>query len=285
MWKICVPFLIALMIVGVASGQQNRTDTLVFHFTFDQSKMRPGDSKRIAHYFGERQRAFNTGGIDRGYWFDSVLVAGYTDTVGSKAYNQRLSQRRAEAVVAYVIQWLPQETPRAGRLEARGETDPLPGDDSLSRRVLVIVHYRLRDTPVVATVPPPPHPEGEPDTVIPLENIRFIANTPILTDEARELMPRITPQLLKFSDRYLEINGYCNAPGPPLPEYDPLFKLSVARAKYIYDYLIGQGFDSTHLRYIGRGNASPLNANPVTKQEMDQNMRVEIRVFRQFPPR
>ena len=269
MWKISGLFFFALAIVCGVSGQKPLTDTVVLHFIFDRSNVRPIDSGLLTPMVGRS--------------LDSILIAAYTDTIGSERYNEKLSLRRARAVQTALQQSLAMKTPL--RIEARGETDPLPGDDSLSRRVLVIVHYHVNDTPVVAATPPPPaHREGDPDTVIPLDNIRFVANTPVLTEEARSVLPRITPQLKKFSDRYLEINGYCNAPGPPLPEYDPLFKLSVARAKYIYDYLIQQGFDSTHLRYIGRGNASPRNANPVTKQEMDQNMRVEIKVFREFPP-
>lgn len=268
MWKICLPFFFTLAIVCVASGQTTRTDTVVLHFTFDRSDVHPADSGLLTSL------AHRTP--------DSILIAAYTDTAGTDRYNQKLSLRRALAVQTALRHSLDKSTPL--RLEARGETDPLPGDDSLSRRVLVIIHYHVTDTPAVAATPPPPR-ENEPDTIIPLDNIRFVANTPVLTEEARMLLPKITPQLMKYGDRFLEINGYCNAPGPPLPQYDPLFKLSVARAKYIYDYLVGQGFDSTHLRYIGRGNSSPMNANPVTKEEMDQNMRVEIRVFRQFPPR
>src|SRR5579872_4616746 len=269
MWKISLPFFFALAIVCGASGQQTRTDTVVLHFTFDHSTVRPIDSGLLIPMAGRA--------------LDSILIAAYTDTTGSERYNQKLSLRRALAVQEALRHSLAMTAPL--RLEARGETDPLPGDDSLSRRVLVILHYHLKDTPAVVVTPPPPiRREGDPDTVIPLDNIRFVANTPVLTDEAQSLLPKITPQLMTFSDRYLEINGYCNAPGPPLPEYDPLFKLSVARARYIYEYLIRQGFDSTHLRYIGRGNASPLNANPVTKEQMDQNMRVEIKVFREFPP-
>jgi outer membrane protein OmpA-like peptidoglycan-associated protein len=269
MWKISVPFILALAIVCGASGQTTRTDTVILHFTFDRSNVRPIDSGLLVPT------------PDRSP--DSILIVAYTDTTGSERYNQKLSLRRALAVQTAVRHSLAMTTPL--RLEARGETDPLPGDDSLSRRVLVIIHYHVKDNPAEAAIPPPAaHREGEPDTVIPLDNIRFVANTPVLTDEAKDLLPKITPQLMKFNDRFLEINGYCNAPGPPLPEYDPLFKLSVARAKYIYEYLIGQGFDSTHLRYIGRGNASPLNPNPVTKAQMDQNMRVEIKVFREFPP-
>jgi len=46
----------------------------------------------------------------------SVVVEGHTDSVGSEAYNQGLSQRRADSVLAYLVR---QGVP-AGQLTARG---------------------------------------------------------------------------------------------------------------------------------------------------------------------
>jgi flagellar motor protein MotB len=47
----------------------------------------------------------------------------------------------------------------------------------------------------------------------------------------------------------------------------------------MYDYLVEAGFDPSRLTYKGMGNASPINPEPVTRQQMDANMRVEIKVF------
>ena len=137
-----------------------------------------------------------------------------------------------------------------------------------------IVHV---DTPQRVKVP------GEPDTVLTLNHINFIANKAELTEAAWDALPSNVANLRHFSDRYLEIDGYCNQPGPPLAKTDVLFILSVNRAKYIYHYLITQGFDPSHLSYKGLGNASPVNAHPTTTSEMDQNMRVEVKVFRDPP--
>jgi outer membrane protein OmpA-like peptidoglycan-associated protein len=258
--------LLLLVLAPAVHAQRSRTDTLVVHFAFDRSNVRPADTAVLA---GTRRDA------------DSILVLGYTDTVGSDDYNQRLSYRRALAAKIALLQSGIQPPIR---LDARGESNPLPGDDSLSRRVEVIVYYRLKDTPAIVKAPPPDtprvRPDDEPDTTFGLDNINFIANTPVLTDAARDTLPHSVAYLRQFSNRYLEILGFCNQPGPPLQPKDPLFILSVRRAKFIYDYLVRQGFDSTHLSYKGMGNTNPVNAHPTTAAEMDQNMRVEIRVFR-----
>lgn len=267
----CLLLLLLLAAARPTMSQRSRTDTLVVHFDFDRSTLRPADAAALA---GAHPGA------------DSLLILGYTDTVGSNGYNLRLSRLRAEATRTALLKTLLPAPPI--RLDPRGENNALPGDDSLSRRVEVIVFYQVKDTPVIVRAPPvdtpKARPDDEPDTAFSLNNINFIANTPVLTDAAREAMPHAVAILRTYKDRYLEIDGFCNQPGPPLKSTDILFILSIKRAKYIYDYLIEQGFDSTHLRYKGMGNASPMVSHPTTKQEMDQNMRVQIRVFRKPQP-
>jgi outer membrane protein OmpA-like peptidoglycan-associated protein len=53
----------------------------------------------------------------------SVLITGYTDSIGSDAYNLQLSERRAQAVMQYLVS----RGIAAGRLstEGRGEQDPI----------------------------------------------------------------------------------------------------------------------------------------------------------------
>ena len=267
----CLILILLLAAARPTMSQRSRTDTLVIRFAFDRSDLRPADSATISNI---RMNA------------DSLLILGYTDTVGSNSYNLRLSRLRAEATRTALLKALAPAPPI--RLDPRGENNALPGDDSLSRRVEIIVFYQKKDTPAIAQTPPVDtpkiRPDNEPDTAFSLDNINFIANTPTLTDAAHDAMPHAVTILRNFSDRYLEIDGFCNQPGPPLKPTDILFILSIKRARYIYDYLIGQGFDSTHLSYKGMGNTSPMVSHPTTKQEMDQNMRVQIRVFRKPQP-
>ena len=62
-------------------------------FGFDQSTVRPG-SKTAPDTFA---RAL------QGAQYDTIKVEGHTDRLGSTAYNQKLSQQRAEAVKAYLF--------------------------------------------------------------------------------------------------------------------------------------------------------------------------------------
>jgi OOP family OmpA-OmpF porin len=64
----------------------------------------------------------------RGAQFDVITVTGYTDRIGSRDYNMKLSSRRAEAVKAYLVETagLP-----AGKIAARGlgAADPVTKPD------------------------------------------------------------------------------------------------------------------------------------------------------------
>ncbi|HLI92618.1 MAG TPA: OmpA family protein, partial [Puia sp.] len=98
MWKTSLPFFFALAIVCGASGQQTRTDTVVLHFTFDHSTVRPIDSGLLLPVAGRP--------------LDSILIAAYTDTTGSERYNQKLSLRRALAVQTALQHFLAMTPPQ-----------------------------------------------------------------------------------------------------------------------------------------------------------------------------
>jgi OOP family OmpA-OmpF porin len=58
-----------------------------------------------------------------GATYDTILVTGYTDRIGTAAYNQKLSERRAQAVKDYLVS----KDVHVGRIEAegRGKTQPV----------------------------------------------------------------------------------------------------------------------------------------------------------------
>lgn len=269
----CITLAIGIFAGMMGRAQPARTDTFIFHFAFDHSEIRPADSSALRRFLADLT-------------IDSIAITGHTDTVGNPDYNQRLSQRRAMAAGELLQHLLATDMGMPVHLEGRGETEPLPGDDSASRRVTVVCWRRPPPPPPpppVVVQPDTPRDVSEPDTILRLDDIRFYANTTNLTESAQMLLPKHINYLLTLRDRFLEIDGYCNSPGPPLKPTDPLYILSVKRAKFIYDRLVEQGFDPDRVIYKGKGNANPRNAHPTTRDEMDKNMRVEIQVFRRRP--
>jgi outer membrane protein OmpA-like peptidoglycan-associated protein len=273
---------------------QTRQDTLILHFRFNRFAIEAAyDSVELNQYF-------NSPDFNHKY-IDSVYITGYTDTVGTAAYNRRLSARRAGAA----SQWLDAELANTTRhptrnhipqldIEGRGKAHTLQYSDSANRRAEIILFY-TDNTPTAATPPtttPPQTPPSPADTataalrrdstqpsaVISLP-INFIVDTPVPTDATRLILPGYVARLRQYATKRMEIDGFCNSLSPLHGPTDPLFILSVNRAKFMYDYLIEAGFDPARLTYKGMGNASPINPDPTTRAEMDANMRVEIKIF------
>ena len=61
-----------------------------------------------------------------GATYDTIVATGHTDRIGSDAYNQKLSERRAGAVKAYLMS----KNVQAGRIDAegKGESQPVTKD-------------------------------------------------------------------------------------------------------------------------------------------------------------
>jgi outer membrane protein OmpA-like peptidoglycan-associated protein len=278
-----------LLISFLSRSQQRRQDTLTLHFAFDSYRLSSAERAQLQETSPTRP--------------DSISITGYTDKTGTLEYNQRLSWQRANAVARLL---------GYGRSHVTGGgIAPTPDRSDSDNRRVEIVYYSSLSAPAATSVPhydtiaatrrliggaspandsivvvksiPPDSSStadsSRPAAVLALHRINFIVDTPIPTDSTRRILPQFVTELRQFKDRRLEIDGYVNSVVPLRGTKDPLFILSVRRAKFIYDYLVDAGFDPARLTYKGMGNASPINPTPTTRQEMDANMRVEIKVY------
>ena len=85
-------------------------------FNFDKSAVRADQRAKLDEFISDLN----------GSQYDSVAVVGHADRIGKKAYNQKLSERRAEAVKAYLVnKGVPSDKIQT---EARGESEPVTGD-------------------------------------------------------------------------------------------------------------------------------------------------------------
>jgi OmpA-OmpF porin, OOP family len=83
------------------------------NFDFDKATLKPEGKSKLDDLVG-KLKAVN---------LEVVIAIGHTDSIGSKAYNQKLSLRRASAVKAYLVS----KGIEANRIytEGKGETQPV----------------------------------------------------------------------------------------------------------------------------------------------------------------
>jgi OmpA-OmpF porin, OOP family len=85
-------------------------------FNFDKSEIRADQRAKLDEFIS------SLGGTQ----YDSIAVAGHTDRIGKDAYNQKLSERRAAAVKAYLVKkGIPSDKIQA---QGHGKLEPVTGD-------------------------------------------------------------------------------------------------------------------------------------------------------------
>ena len=113
---------------------------LWINFEFDSARLTPSGRDQ-AHTLGDA--LLDLAAYERGQGLSIVLV-GHTDTQGTRAYNDRLSLRRAEAVRDYLVDGFGLDPRDVDiEVEGRGERDPISpletdAAHALNRRVEVI---------------------------------------------------------------------------------------------------------------------------------------------------
>lgn len=102
------------------------------HFAFDSARLTPEGEARLSDTVATLQKHPDL----------KVAINGYTDSVGSDAYNMRLGQRRADTVEKYLVS----QGIDASRLRTQsfGESNPVASNDTAegraeNRRVEIVV--------------------------------------------------------------------------------------------------------------------------------------------------
>ena len=91
-------------------------------FDFDKAVLKPEGRAKLDELLASQTQV------------DSISAVGHTDSIGSDAYNQRLSQRRAEAVKTYLVgKGVPAERIRT---DGKGEKQPVADNRTRDGRAL-----------------------------------------------------------------------------------------------------------------------------------------------------
>ena len=201
-----------------------------------------------------------------------IEISGFCDDVGAEKYNLVLSQNRADAIkkVFSLLSFFPDKIVSVdGKGEVLLNFYPSENPDiirSLNRRVDVVVSY-LDPADVAETHVSLPG-------LILLENVHFITGYSYLTRGSKETLNRLVEDLKKESFSFV-IQGHVCCTDGNIDAIDKRTKernLSVARAKFVYDYFLSRGINKDRMSYEGLAHRFPLGGS------VDKDRRVEISV-------
>ncbi|WP_028870541.1 OmpA family protein [Psychroserpens burtonensis] len=209
-----------------------------------------------------------------------VSIYGFTDDRGSDGYNLKLSQDRANSIKTIfsnnefdesVITNVDGKGKILLKLIKENDLSKIRG---LNRKVEIIVSSVF-----------PPKPKEAPEVVeakkreatellkgelkagdkFELNNMLFKTGYSKLLPESKETLKEIADILVERKDLYFTIQGHVCCTKNSRDAIDRKTKkrnLSVARAKFIYEYLAKKGVNKRRMKYVGMRRKFPLGGEP-----------------------
>ena len=114
----------------------------------------------------------------------------------------------------------------------------------------------------------------EPNKPIILKNVLFEFGKSVLLEDSKYELAKLLRIMREYKDMKVMIAGHTDEIG----KAEDNLRLSDARAKAVYNYLISEGIEENRLFYVGRGSSEPL-ANNKSEAGRKKNRRVEFYVI------
>lgn len=196
---------------------------------------------------------------------DVIGLYGYTDTIGSVAYNTMLAAKRIKAVCGY----LKVNNPIANEKANIGELFDYSPLDKDNRKVVI----QTKDKIVEAKSLEDNIKNAKIGDVIVMKSLNYEPGLAILLPESTPLLDELYNQMAQNKKLVIEIQGHiCCA-------MDDSTYLSRERAKLVYDFLIKKGISKSRMSYRGFGVTKPFYPIPENNdEERIANRRVEIKI-------
>lgn len=112
-----------------------------------------------------------------------------------------------------------------------------------------------------------------------IKELLFVADDTSLLYQSINALPRLLTFMQVNSDLRVEIGGHVDFRAYELADSHPLFRLSVARANMVRNYLITKGIDPDRITAKGYGNRQLRYRDPQNTEQENENRRVEITVL------
>lgn len=230
----------------------------------------------------------------------SVEIIGYADYLGSTAYNQKLSEDRANEVAAY-IKLKSKDNIKITSIQGAGEIAANVAEsaegNSNNRRVDLVFSFSIPltkvKTPLSERVKTPiaisesglkPLDIDTTQTKnIVLEGVEFIPGRHYPLPESKDRLDQLLLTMKKYKTLRIEVQGFICCDYTRFDGMDndtQTMNLSENRAKFIYDFLIREGIDADRVSYKGYGSSKPKVFPEETEEDRQANRRVEIKILK-----
>ena len=266
-------FFIAILLVGQFLQGQSQ-DSHVVYFDTGQYNVPVIETNRLVLFIQEL----------KDIEIERISIYGFTDDRGSDNYNLILSQNRANAIKKIFSKFNIDDN-LISNVDGKGEvllrvvsSENLSIIRGLNRKVEINIEYQQEEKKVVNQKQETTQLFNQNIAVgdkITLENILFETGYSTLQKESINVLEKLATALLIRKDIYFSIQGHVCCTKNKRDAIDKKTgkrNLSMARAKFIYDYLIKKGVKRNRMKYIGLKNKYPLGG------ETKFDRRVEIKI-------
>ncbi|HVV03882.1 MAG TPA: OmpA family protein [Puia sp.] len=293
-----------------ASGPSSKGQTLVIvHFDIDKSQIRPQDRESLDSLVA------GVAALDPVTHKVYIFLTGHTDNSGSDVHNIWLSQQRAYSVRDYLRSKGWPDT-LFSTIYGFGCHLPLndnssPEKRALNRRVEILINH-ISPALTIAV----PHPDtaviipdtssatDDPNTIIyqrpptlqeifkdttnlvgkniVLRNVNFYGDRHVPLPGSTIILQELAAIMKEYPALHIEIQGYvcCMSDGFDGRDADTgTPDLSSRRAKFVYDFLVGQGIKRNRMSYKGFGASNKIYPEERDESQRTGNRRVEIKII------
>ena len=263
-------WIVIICTVGTSNTIANKTlvDTCRLFYNIDVSDINQLRGSKLDSLISDAQSRNDL----------KLQIVGFTDYLGSDAYNMLLSSTRANKVKRFLIQ-KGIKSAQITLCEGRGELKPGTSIDKsigipVNRRVEIITESYMQERKEVLDI----ENLKIGDKII-LKNMYFLPGRHILRDISKPELQILLNTLVQNPTLKIGIEGHICCERNVIDGLDHdtgESKLSVNRAKAIYNFLIENGIDKARLSYSGFGMTRPLVDPERTVDDENMNRRVEL---------
>lgn len=285
--KYCIAFILLFLLIKTSQAQ---TAEATVYFAFNESVL----TDKAKNSIDSLLQLVNKQKIQ------SVKITAHCDQIGSDAYNQQLSLKRADAVKTYISQKIILDSIHTS-ITGKGKTDlvtTLTDENSrqLNRRATVFIEYTPVVMPAEKTVSKPSNKliEAITDTAFKtgqtliLRNIHFYGGEHVILPESVAALYELLETMNALPNLKIEIRGHICCGGRTGSAYDGYdgydnstrtFNLSHNRAKTVFEFLVMKGIDASRMQFKGYGYQLPIISPEKNESDRTLNRRVEIKVL------